>query len=255
MRPRKPSLAVWKFASCDGCQLTPARLRGRVAGRGRRGGHRVFPRGLERRREGPYDVSLVEGSITTPHDAERIHEVRARPKSARHHRRLRHRRRHPGAAQFCRRRANSPRSSTRRPSTSRRLATSTPIADHVEVDFELRGCPINKRQLVEVISALPGRPQAQHSAAQRLHRMQAARHRLRDGRRGDAVPGPVTQPAAAPSALPSTAAATAASARWNAQHRGAGGELQALGAQPRDIVRLFRTFNAARRPSGRKRAP
>jgi len=33
------------------------------------------------------------------------------------------------------------------------LNTSTPISDHVFVDFELRGCPINKRQLVEVISA------------------------------------------------------------------------------------------------------
>ena len=34
------------------------------------------------------------------------------------------------------------------------LATSTPIADHVLVDFELRGCPINKMQLVELIAAL-----------------------------------------------------------------------------------------------------
>jgi coenzyme F420-reducing hydrogenase gamma subunit len=34
------------------------------------------------------------------------------------------------------------------------LATSTAIADHVPVDFELRGCPIDKRQLLEVIRAL-----------------------------------------------------------------------------------------------------
>jgi coenzyme F420-reducing hydrogenase gamma subunit len=33
------------------------------------------------------------------------------------------------------------------------LAQSTPIAAHVRVDFELRGCPINKHQLVEVLSA------------------------------------------------------------------------------------------------------
>ncbi len=38
------------------------------------------------------------------------------------------------------------------------LATSTPIAEHVPVDFELRGCPINKQQLLEVIGAfLAGR--------------------------------------------------------------------------------------------------
>ena len=34
------------------------------------------------------------------------------------------------------------------------LATSTPISAHVAVDFELRGCPIDKRQLLEVVTAL-----------------------------------------------------------------------------------------------------
>jgi coenzyme F420-reducing hydrogenase gamma subunit len=33
------------------------------------------------------------------------------------------------------------------------LETSTPIAEHVKVDFELRGCPINKYQLLEVVNA------------------------------------------------------------------------------------------------------
>ena len=33
------------------------------------------------------------------------------------------------------------------------LRTSTPIADHVHVDFELNGCPINKYQLLEVVNA------------------------------------------------------------------------------------------------------
>ena len=63
---RKPKLAVWKFASCDGCQLIAARLRGRIAGGRRRGRDRLFPRGDARRRStGPYDLSLVEGSVTT----------------------------------------------------------------------------------------------------------------------------------------------------------------------------------------------
>ena len=39
------------------------------------------------------------------------------------------------------------------PEYVRTLATSTAIADHVTVDFELRGCPVNKQQLLEVISA------------------------------------------------------------------------------------------------------
>jgi coenzyme F420-reducing hydrogenase gamma subunit len=34
------------------------------------------------------------------------------------------------------------------------LATSTPISAHVPVDFELRGCPIDRRQLLEVLTAL-----------------------------------------------------------------------------------------------------
>jgi coenzyme F420-reducing hydrogenase gamma subunit len=33
------------------------------------------------------------------------------------------------------------------------LSTSTPISAHVKVDFELHGCPINKRQLLEVLTA------------------------------------------------------------------------------------------------------
>ena len=69
------------------------------------------------------------------------------------------------------------------------LATSTPISAHVKVDFELRGCPINKGQLLEVISAfLAGRKPA-IAGAQRLRRMQAARHRLRHGA-GHALPRP-----------------------------------------------------------------
>ena len=61
------------------------------------------------------------------------------------------------------------------------LGKSTPIADHVLVDFELRGCPVNKHQLIEVISAFLARAQTEHPAAQRVHGVQAARQRLRDG--------------------------------------------------------------------------
>ena len=68
------------------------------------------------------------------------------------------------------------------------LATSTPIAEHVPVDFELRGCPINKHQLVEVIAAFLARAQAERPDAQRVRRVQAARQRLRHGRAGHAVP-------------------------------------------------------------------
>ena len=74
------------------------------------------------------------------------------------------------------------------------LATSTPISDHVTVDFELHGCPIDKRQLLEVVTAFLDGRRPGHPGDERLHRVQAARRRLRHGR-ATATPclGPVTQ--------------------------------------------------------------
>ena len=112
-----------------------------------------FHEATSRNVEGPYDLSLVEGSITTAHDAERIQAGPAGLQDAGHDRRLRHRRRHPGAAQLRRRRGVRRRRSTPRREYISTLATSTPIAAHVTVDFELHGCPINKRQLLEVVKA------------------------------------------------------------------------------------------------------
>ena len=54
------------------------------------------------------------------------------------------------------------------------LETSTPIADHVTVDLELRGCPISKEQLVETIARAPERPPAAARVDERLHRVQGA---------------------------------------------------------------------------------
>ena len=100
---------------------------------------------------GPYDLSLVEGSITTPEDAERIRQSAAhRPVG--HDRRLRDRGRHPGAAQL-RRRSRVHVRRLRDAGVCRRSRASTPISAHVPVDYELHGCPVNKHQLLEVLSA------------------------------------------------------------------------------------------------------
>ena len=106
--------------------------------------------------DGPYDVSLVEGSITTADDAERIQEVRAASR-----RWSRSAPARPPAAS--RGSATSPPSaSTPRPSTPT-PSTSTPWrpprrSPHTSpVDFELHGCPIDRHQLLEVITAAPGR--------------------------------------------------------------------------------------------------
>ncbi len=150
---RKPRLAVWKFASCDGCQLSLLDCEDELLAVAGVLDIAYFPEATRGRVSGHYDISLVEGSITTPHDAERIVEVR--------------RRSHvlmtigacatAGGIQALRNFADVEEYASvvyARPDYIETLATSTAIADHVRVDFELRGCPINKYQLLEAVSAL-----------------------------------------------------------------------------------------------------
>jgi sulfhydrogenase subunit delta len=154
---RKPRLAVWKFASCDGCQLGLLDCEDELLSVAGAVDIAYFPEARRSAIRGRYDLSLVEGSITTAHDAERIREVRRRSDRlvtigacAT-----------SGGIQALRNLADVQEYTAivyARPDYIRTLATSTPIADHVTVDFELRGCPINKRQLLEVVSAfLAGR--------------------------------------------------------------------------------------------------
>jgi len=156
-RQRKPRLAVWKFASCDGCQLSLLDCEDELLAVAGALEIAYFPEATRRAIKGRYDLSLVEGSITTSHDAERIRAVRRRSDvlvtigacaTA-------------GGIQALRNFADVREYAAivyARPDYIQTLATSTPIADHVRVDFELRGCPINKHQALEVVSAfLAGR--------------------------------------------------------------------------------------------------
>ncbi len=148
----RPKLAVWKFASCDGCQLSLLDCEDELLAIVGAIDIAYFPEATSAVIEGPYDVSLVEGSITTPHDAERIHEVRRQSgalitigacATA-------------GGIQALRNWADVSEFTSivyAEPSFISTLATSTPIAEHVAVDFELRGCPISKYQLIELIDA------------------------------------------------------------------------------------------------------
>jgi coenzyme F420-reducing hydrogenase gamma subunit len=148
----KPKLAVWKFSSCDGCQLTILDCEDQLLALAGAVEIAYFPEATRGEVEGPYDLSLVEGSITTPHDAERIRQVRSASKAlvtigacAT-----------SGGIQALRNFADVEeytRVVYATPEFISTLDTSTPIADHVQVDFELRGCPIDKRQLLELVSA------------------------------------------------------------------------------------------------------
>jgi sulfhydrogenase subunit delta len=148
-----PTLAVWKFASCDGCQLTLLDCEDELLAIAERVKIARFTEASSEVQPGPYDVSLVEGSITTADNAERIRQVREMSRTlvtigacatA-------------GGVQALRNFADVQEFTSvvyARPEYISALATSTPIAAHVDVDFELHGCPIDRRQLLEVITAL-----------------------------------------------------------------------------------------------------
>jgi len=150
-----PTLAVWKFASCDGCQLTLLNCEDELLAIAGAIQIANFTEASRQVLPGPYDVSIVEGSITTPSDAARIREVREKSRflitigacaTAGGVQALRNFRDDLAPVVYA------------SPQYIDSLRTSTPIAEHVHVDFELRGCPIDKRQLIEVIAAfLAGR--------------------------------------------------------------------------------------------------
>ncbi len=149
----KPKIGVFKFASCDGCQLSLLDAEDELLAVVGAVDIVYFPEASRRMLKGPYDIGLVEGSITTHHDAERIQAVRRQCRTlvtigacAT-----------SGGVQALRnwRDVNEfIRCVYAKPDFINTLKMSTPIAEHVPVDIELRGCPINKKQLVELISAV-----------------------------------------------------------------------------------------------------
>jgi coenzyme F420-reducing hydrogenase gamma subunit len=241
--PAPPRLAVFKFASCDGCQLSLLDCEDELLAVAAALEIAYFAEASSRLLAGPYDIALVEGSITTPHDAERIREIRRQARflmtigacaTAGGIQALRNFADH---AEFMRAVYASP-------DYIATLATSTAIADHVPVDFELRGCPINKHQLLEVIASLLAgrRPRtSSESVCPDCKRrgtvcVMVAQH----------VPclGPVTQ-AGCGAICPSYdrgcygcyGPARQVNLSCLTEH------LSATGSQPEEVVRLLRTFN------------
>jgi sulfhydrogenase subunit delta len=151
-KSQKPKLAVWKFSSCDGCQLSLLDCEDELLTVAGAIHIANFPEASRAVVKGPYDVSLVEGSITTPHDAERIHSIRRQSKvlitigaCAT-----------SGGIQALRNFKDVKEFTSIVYATPEYISTlnkSTPISDHVHVDYQLRGCPVDKFQLVEVLNA------------------------------------------------------------------------------------------------------
>jgi sulfhydrogenase subunit delta len=149
----KPRLAVFKFASCDGCQLQFVNAEAELLTLARQVDVAYFPEVRSRELRGPYDIAFVEGSITTPDDEQRIRRVREESRylvtigacaTA-------------GGIQALRNWADVEdykRVAYPNPELVATLSTSTPISDHVRVDFEIWGCPVDTRQLLAVVRSL-----------------------------------------------------------------------------------------------------
>lgn len=243
-RKSKPKLAVWKFASCDGCQLTLLNCEEELLAVTGEIDIANFPEASRAVVKGPYDLSLVEGSITTPHDEERIHKIRRQSRflvtigacaTA-------------GGIQSLRNFKDVEEFVSivyATPAYIDTLQKSTAIADHIRVDFELRGCPIDKRQLMELINAfLNGRrPNVPHHSVCLECKRQG--NVCVTVARGTPCLGPVTQAgcgALCPSYHRGCYACFGPMESPNTEAMS--GKLESMGMEREDVVRAFRGFNA-----------
>jgi sulfhydrogenase subunit delta len=244
----RPTVAVWKFSSCDGCQLSLLDCEDELLAVAEQVRIAYFLEATRATVDGPYDLSLVEGSVTTAHDAERIREIRAASRrimtigacaTAGGIQALRN---HADIDEY----VHAVYATPRYVST---LATSTPISAHVPVDFELRGCPIDRRQLLDVIAAFLGerRPNVSgHSVCVECKLRGNVCVMVADG---TPCLGPVTH--------------AGCGALCPTYHRGCYGcfgpaedpnptsltsQLDRLGIQRVDLVRMLRTFNVDAAP-------
>jgi coenzyme F420-reducing hydrogenase gamma subunit len=240
-----PTLAVWKFASCDGCQLTLLDCEDELLALAARVRLAHFLEATSGVVAGPYDVSLVEGSITTPEDLERIRRVREQSRTlvaigacatA-------------GGIQALRNLADVREFAAlgyARPEYLSILDRSTPVSAHVKVDYELRGCPIDRAQLLDLLTALLAgrRPDLPRHSVCVQCKLRGTACLLVAGRQP--CLGPVTQ--------------AGCGAICPAYGRGCFGcfgpaagadpaalepALRAAGMSDRDLVRVYRTFNTA----------
>ena len=149
----KPKMAVHKFSSCDGCQLAFLNLGPDLLTLAGLVDIVHFAEAGMLDDTTLVDVAFVEGSITTPGDAQRLQQIRRTSRylvtlgacaTA-------------GGVQALRNLADAGAwiaSVYARPDYLQSLATSTPIAAHVQVDLELWGCPVNGRQVLAAVRAL-----------------------------------------------------------------------------------------------------
>jgi coenzyme F420-reducing hydrogenase gamma subunit len=149
----KPKIAVHKFSSCDGCQLAFLNAGEDLLTLTQLVDVAHFAEAGPVNADVEVDVAFVEGSISTPHDLDRIRRVRENSRylitigacaTA-------------GGIQALRNYADAKQWTAAIYAQPQFIATldhSTPIAQHVKVDLELWGCPVNARQVFGAVRAL-----------------------------------------------------------------------------------------------------
>ncbi len=248
----RPTLAVWKFASCDGCQLTLLNCEDELIPLA--GAVRIayFPEATRAVVEGPYDVSLVEGSVTTAEEIHRIQRIREMSRrlitigACATSGGIQALRNFGDIAEF--------RSIVyAHPEYLSTLARSTPISAHVSVDFELRGCPINKHQLLEVLAAaIQGRKPRipSYSVCVECKRRGTVCVAVANG---TPCLGPVTQAGCGALCPAFTRGCYGCFGPQDTPNTSAlADRLLTLGMRRDEVMRIYRTFNAAAEPFRRE---
>lgn len=248
----KPKLAVWKFASCDGCQLTLLNCEDELIPLAGEVQIAYFPEATRSVVEGPYDVSLVEGSVTTPEEVERIQRIRGMSRrlitigACATSGGIQALRNFGDIAEF--------RSIVyAHPEYLSTLSRSTPISAHVSVDFELRGCPINKHQLLEVLAA------AIQDRKPRIPTYSVCVECKRRGTvcvavaQGTPCLGPVTQAGCGALCPAFSRGCYGCFGPQDTPNTGSlANRLLSLGMRQGEVMRIYRTFNAASEPFRRE---
>jgi sulfhydrogenase subunit delta len=149
----KPRLAVHKFSSCDGCQVVLINQGEILLALAERVEIVHFAEAGPVDETAEVDIALVEGSISTPHEIERIERIRAASKilitigacaTA-------------GGIQSLRNLAPDNQwlsAIYSHPEAIAILPDVMPIASKVRVDYALHGCPINGGQLLQLLQDL-----------------------------------------------------------------------------------------------------
>ena len=149
----RPTVAVHKFSSCDGCQLAFLNAGEDLLTLSTLVDIKHFAEAGPLDEDASVNIAFIEGSVSTPDDAERLQKIRQQSNfivtigaCAT-----------SGGLQALRNMANTNQWIAEvytSPEYIRTLDTSTPIRDHIKVDLELWGCPVNGRQVLAAVRAL-----------------------------------------------------------------------------------------------------